>query len=355
MAAATALLMLAAVPAAAQITPAAGYTPPDDTPSVTIGSTIFADYTYQRSPQTRDADGNTIHPSAFNIQRAYINVNGKVSHLFQYRITPDITRISNGDLELRLKYAFGQINLDDWIPRGSWVRFGQQQTPLLDFDEGIYRYRFQGTMFVEREGFLTSSDLGASFHGNFPSNYGDVHVGIYNGEGYHAAEANNQPSFQVRGTIRPLATASPMARGLRITGFYDADHYVKNGEKKRAFFEASFEHRYLHAAFDYLDTKDQTSITKADVHGNGWSIWATPKAPQAGGASIEGLLRYDHFTPNKSNSNQVHKRTIVGIAYWLPHTGGPQAAFLLDYDGARFENFGQADQKKVAVHMLVNF
>ena len=237
-------LMMARM-ASAQVTPAAGFTPPDDTPSISVGATIFADYSYTSSPQKTDSDGNLYHPSAFNVTRSYVNINGKISHLVAFRITPDITRASNGDLSLRLKYAFAQVNFDDWMPKGSWMRFGQQQTPLVDYEEGIYRYRFQGTTFTEREGYLTSSDLGASFHGNVTNNYGDIHVGVYNGEGYHAVEANDQPSFQMRGTVRPFAKAAPVARGLRLTGFYDADNYVKNGEKKRALFEASFEHQYL--------------------------------------------------------------------------------------------------------------
>jgi hypothetical protein len=97
--------------------------------------------------------------------------------------------------------------------------------------EGIYRYRFQGTIFEEREGFLTSSDAGASFHAAFPANYGDFHVGIYNGEGYSKAEANNQKALQLRGSLRPLPV-HPILRGWRLTGFYDADNYVANASSR---------------------------------------------------------------------------------------------------------------------------
>ena len=51
----------------AQVTPAAGYTPPDDTPKINVGATIFADYTYVESPKAKDADGNTINNSSFNV------------------------------------------------------------------------------------------------------------------------------------------------------------------------------------------------------------------------------------------------------------------------------------------------
>src|SRR5262245_19493592 len=174
-------LLLTALPANAQITPAAGYTPPDDAPVIRVGVTIFADYTIQNEPKVTDADGNVVTGNAFNVGRAYINVTGNISHLIAFRVTPDIVRETTagsailGSSLYRLKYAYAQFNFDDWMTRGSWARFGAQQTPLVDFMEGIYRYRFQGTTFEEREGFLSSSDFGASFHYNFNKNYGDLH------------------------------------------------------------------------------------------------------------------------------------------------------------------------------------
>ncbi len=145
---------------------------PDDTPSFKVGATIFSDYTYQSSPSAKDASGNSYHPNSFDVSRAYINFNGQVSHIVAFRITPDIARASgagnlDGSLTFRVKYAFAQINLDDWTTKGSWIRIGQQQTPWIDFEEGTYRYRFQGPIMVDRAGYMTSSDPGVSFHGNF--------------------------------------------------------------------------------------------------------------------------------------------------------------------------------------------
>ena len=59
--AAVAFLLVAGQAAQAQVTPAAGYTPPDDTPSIKIGAVVFADYTFQQKPTVKDADGNEIH------------------------------------------------------------------------------------------------------------------------------------------------------------------------------------------------------------------------------------------------------------------------------------------------------
>jgi hypothetical protein len=347
--------------ASAQVTPAATATPPDDTPSVKVGAVIYADYTYQQSPKIQDSDNNSVNLSSFNVTRSYINITGNISHIVAFRITPDVARetssFSNlaGSLEFRIKYAYAQFNLDDWMTKGSWARFGIQQTPWLDYAENIYRYRFQGTMFVEREGFFASADGGASFHYNLPSNYGDVHVGVYNGENYNKAEVNNEKSVQVRGSLRPFANPGTpeILRGLRGHVFYDADNYVKDGPRNRFITGLTYEQTYINAGFEFLDTADRTSITKPEVDGRGYSIWATPKSPKG----YEALLRYDHLKPNTSLGNQVRNRTIVGVAYWFPHQGSVASALLLDYDSQKFDNFAPALPKatKVAVHGLISF
>ena len=358
----------------AQVTPAAGSTPPDDTPSIRVGATIYTNYSYQTDPEITDSDGNLVHRSGFDVTRSYINVTGNLSHVVAFRITPDIARETNpasslsGSLEFRVKYAFLQTNLDDWMTRGSWARFGIQQTPYVDFMEGIYRYRFQGTMYVERTGYMSSSDAGVSFHYNFAKNYGDVHVGYYNGENYNRAEVNDQKGLMVRATGRPFARSAPVLRGLRGTFFHVSDHYVKDGERKRTIGAVSYEHPFVVAAFEYLDARDQRSALpgQTSVDGQGYSLWVTPKTKQG----WEGLIRYDHHTPDTSSAfapqatagnlvtpldSQRQNRVIAGVAYWFKLQGSVTASLLVDYDAQVFKNLTTPETKTVAVHALVNF
>src|SRR4051794_35555766 len=93
-----------ALPCAAQVTPAAGYTPPDDTPSIKVGATIFADYTVVERPKIKDADGNEVTSNAFNVGRSYINITGNISHLVSFRVTPDIARESGTGSSLSGSY-----------------------------------------------------------------------------------------------------------------------------------------------------------------------------------------------------------------------------------------------------------
>src|SRR5262249_53811745 len=88
------MVMVTARPASAQITPAAGYTPPDDTPSIRLGVTLYPAYILQTDPNITDAGGNSVERSNFDVLRAYINVTGQLSHIVAFRITPDITRES---------------------------------------------------------------------------------------------------------------------------------------------------------------------------------------------------------------------------------------------------------------------
>ncbi|HKS26018.1 MAG TPA: hypothetical protein VJZ76_24720 [Thermoanaerobaculia bacterium] len=357
---AAALCGMLAAAASAQVTPAAGYTPPDDTPSFKVGATIYGDYTFNESPKIVDSDGNSVKQSSFNISRAYINVTGNLNHRISFRITPDVSRETStapslsGSQIFRLKYAFGQLALDDWTTHGSWVRLGVQQTPYVDYSEQIYRYRWQGTIFAERVGLISSADAGLSGHWNFPGNYGDVHGGFYNGENYNKAEVNNEKGFEIRGSVRPFPLGGAMLKGLRITGFAIEDHYVESAKRQRHIGQITYEHPVVNAGLDLLRAKDQTGVTKANVESKGWSAWVTPKL---GATGWEVLLRHDNFTPNTSASSQKTKRDILGLAYWIPNLQKVTAAVMADYDSLKSDGFtpARADDTRYGLKMLINF
>jgi hypothetical protein len=334
---------------------------PEDKPSVKVGGVIFADYTYQDKPTGTDSGGNTIHPNSFNVSRAYVNVLANISHLISARITTDIKADTNssdsslnGSNVIRLKYAFGQLNTDQWLGKGSFLRIGLQTTPWIDYDEGIYRYRFQGPTFVDREGFITSSDYGIAGHYNFPSDYGDIHLGVYNGEGYGSQAdqtgANDQKSFQARVSIRP-APGVDVVKGLRLNAFYDGDNYLKDSKKRRFIGGLSFEHKYVNAGFYWLDAKDQKTPGGPEVHAQGYTVWATPRTP----IGVEALLRYDDLKPNK-DVDAHKKRAIAGVAYWFPTYHGVSAALMADYEQVKYDSaLGKPKEQRYALHTLFNF
>jgi len=146
-----ALVCLGATPAWAQApanqTPAAPAEP--QYPKISIGTLSYFQYA---------AELNRDGFNAFDVTRGYINIAGDIAKNVKFRITPDVRRITDGSLagSLTFRLKFGFVEFDELTPR-SWVRFGLHQTPWLDFEESINRYRVQGPMFAEREGIIPGS------------------------------------------------------------------------------------------------------------------------------------------------------------------------------------------------------
>ncbi|HET9793775.1 MAG TPA: hypothetical protein VFS34_04875 [Thermoanaerobaculia bacterium] len=328
-----------------------------DFPNVRVGGQLFADFTYQAAPSGTDAAGNAIHPNSFNVTRAYVNVFGNLSRVISARITSDIVRDTDpnsslsGSAVYRLKYAYAQAALDDAIGRGSWIRIGLQSTPYISYVEEVYPYRFQGPLFFDREGLLVSADAGISARWAFPFDYGDVVVGVFNGEGYAHSEANDQKALQARIGIRPLPR-HPVLRGLRFAVFGDRDHYQGSDPKDRLAGVVTFEHPWFNAGFEFGRFRDRSTPGASEANGRGWSAWATPRTP----IGVGGLLRYDHTEPDE-HTGATRTREIAGIAYWFPLQKGIATAVMVDYERDRYPGFSppKPTEERWALHTLVSF
>jgi len=334
-------------------------------PAISLGAVVFYDYTFTLAPETTDAAGHDVHANSFNVTRTYLNVTGRLSPIVGFRLTPDLTRTSNsggttdGSLTFRLKYGYAQFDLDRFTGAwsSSWVRAGIQQTPFIDAMDGVYRYRFQGTAFAERDGGLSSADAGVSAHTNLPGGYGDIHAGVYNGEGYTRAETNDQKAMMLRATVRPLPAPSSALRGLRLTAYVHRDHVMREAERHRFIGSAWFEHTRFNAGLDYL-TRDDRATPGADlVESDGLSFFVTPFL-HTKGDGLELLLRYDTFRPDTRRDTTRRDRTIAGIAWWMPQTGARgSAALLLDLEQVRYRNDpnDRPTDRRVFVHGLLTF
>jgi hypothetical protein len=225
------------------------------------------------------------------------------------------------------------------------------QTPLIDYEEQIYRYRFQGAVFVDREGYIGASDAGLAAHFDLPGNHGDLHGGVYNGDGFNRAEANDQKSAQLRVSYRPLPS-SPIWKGLRLTGFVNEDHVVRGAKRERIVAQVTYEHPRLNVGFDHLNTTDASSSRSREIEGEGYSIWATPRlTPQ-----WELLLRHDEMKPDDATS-QRRTRNIAGVAWWVPNLQKVTAAMMLDYDSLTQKGFAspRPNDTRYGIKLLVQF
>src|SRR4051794_35722753 len=313
------LLCSLAVPAAAQSPQTPAAPPPaqaaaaavqPDYPTIRVGVLSYLQY----DAELEDRSGY----NTFDVTRAYLNINAQVSKSIRFRFTPDIRRVNDsslaGSLVVRVKYAYAQI--DNVGPR-SWIRMGAHQTPWLDFEESINRYRVQGTMFAEREGLIPgSSDFGASYFAALPGGYGEFHVGVFNGEGYAQPEANKYKSVQGRLTIRPLPKGNAIAKGFRVSGFFNAGWYDADHPRNLGIVMGSFEHPHLAATIEALKATENplTQATPRDIDRSGWSVFVEPRQGTSG---LAGIFRYDAYNPDRDTPGVDQNRVIAGGAYWF--------------------------------------
>ena len=188
-------------PAAAQNSPPTG---------VTVSGLVYAQYLYQLKDTAS-------HVNNFDVTRAYLNVIGKLGQGLGTRVTADVYRNSDGSLGYRLKYAYAA-----YTPEHSALTFklGQIHTPWLDWEEALWDYRMQGTMALERGGYVSSSDLGVGVDGDWGKGRVNAQIGLYNGENYNRTPGDQRKDAMGRVSVRLLETDDPgRAGGLRVTAY----------------------------------------------------------------------------------------------------------------------------------------
>jgi hypothetical protein len=259
--------------------------------------------------------------NSFDVTRTYLNVNGQLSRNVRFRVTPDIRRFTDATSQLgsslvfRIKYAFLQV--DHVGADKSWLRFGISQTPFIDFEESINRYRVEGTVFAEREPVIPGSgDAGVGYFTPLPKQFGEVQVGVYNGEGFGNTEVNKYKSVQGRATIRPFPNRG-LAKGLRVTGFVTAGWYAADRPRHVGIAMASYEHRHLATTVERLVATDAPLTTSGEVDRSGWSVFLEPRQGPVGWA---GIARFESFDPDHAIADNAHRRSIIGGAYWFLYT-----------------------------------
>lgn len=330
--------------------PAAGQQPAQpaaEPPTVSVGALSYLQYSAEFT--------NRDEFNAFDVTRAYININGTLRRKVRYRLTPDIRRITDGSLAgsltFRVKYAF--VQFDDVLREGSRVRFGLHQTPWLDFEESINRYRVQGQMFSEREGLIPGSgDFGTGYFTPFPNNYGEVEFGLYNGEGFGSSEVNKYKSVQGRVTVRPFP-GHPTARGLRLSAFYDLGWYAAGQPRRHGIVMGSYEHNRLVATAQWVTAAERPVATLTrDVDRAGYSAFLEVRQGMTGWA---GVTRFDRFDPDQNLPNNERSRVIAGVAYWLEWSRARIGLLLNDENVSYARDAGRPEENRLLVQMHVQF
>src|SRR3989454_700200 len=222
------------------VTPAAAQAPATPAPQVTVSGVAYLQYLYQLKDTAN-------HNNNFDVTRAYINVIGRFSGGVTTGITADINRpAGDNSLRYRLKYAYVA-----YTPQGSSLTYklGQIHTPLIDWEEALWDYRMQGTMAMERGGYLSSSDFGLGVDGNWNADRINMQVGIYNGESYSGGPGDQRKDLMGRVSVRVSETDdASRVGGLRITAYGAYGKPTGGGIRSRLLGMVSYRTRQLSVA-----------------------------------------------------------------------------------------------------------
>lgn len=229
---------------------------------VKIGATFYGDYANyihtgfgpQFLTQINQAGPGNDGFNSFDITRTYINLFYTPADAVTLRITPNIYRqvdvsqgtgfgkgaaigsTSNGNLGFRLKYAYVDFNT---LFNGSEafkkdkLTFGQTTNPLVDWEEGLYGYRYVNLIPWNYLS-LSSTYTGVTLHGPIEWNgkeYLDYHLGVFNTASFHAIEQNDKKQVMGRLTWYPMGTKSDRS-GFGLTAFEDYGYNTKTPDTK---------------------------------------------------------------------------------------------------------------------------
>jgi len=302
-----------------------------------VSGVVYAQWMYTLSNDTLKADSNITHINNFDITRAYFNVNGSFAGGVKGRLTGDVYRVADGSLAYRLKYAYVS-----WTPEHSPLtfKFGQIHTPFVDWEEALWNYRMQGTVAMDRQGYLTSSDFGAGVDGTFNSEMFNFQAGVYGGEKYSGALGDQRKDLEARASYRLLATDDgSRVGGLRVTGYAQLGAPTTGGQRNRFLGMLSYRSNDLTLAAEYAAITDSTTGGASAIGGG--SPVAMSHQKKATVVSAYGvyhfpetrfsvIARVDLVNSNTADTTNNSKttRVIGGVAYQL----SPNLRLLADLD-----------------------
>jgi len=305
----------------------------------------------------------------FAIKRSYLTLKHRFNERFNVRFTQDLTIDEEGsdagNVEMRLKYLFLNINLDDFaFVTRPCMEVGLVHRPWHSFEEDINTYRVQGSMFLDRSGLFSSADYGMTFSGllgglinetyrknvntSHPGRYGSYSLGIYNGGGYHQTEKNHNKTLEGRLTIRPLPSVIP---GLQFTyfGVYGKGNIPTAPDFVIHNVFTSYEHEKFALTAQLYRGEGNAFGTYVDEQGDalkndGYSVFGEYKFPEY---KWRAFVRYDFFQVSSGLFDE--ERFIWGVGYDIFDKS--RLVFNMEYSGLNSTSSNQDFFYEVALDL----
>jgi hypothetical protein len=314
-------------------TPVGAQAPADSAERPTVRIRTYLRYGYE-------LEGSRKNFNEFNIDRLYVEFHTRLWRHGRFRATlegGDLRETGGTNTPLAVVTKHLYFEAQDLLFRSSYLRFGLTDLPWVAYEEDLWGYRLQGTVFPDRSGYLTSTDLGIAVGSTLPSGLGSWQVNLVNGEGWKAPERGRHKDGHARLTIYPLArtTSGPLSHlfvaGFGSVGTYDTAY--AGSDNRRRFIAQTGYHQpgRLTVIGEALWTTDPTDAfvgrypslaarAGSESQGRGHSVFGVASASLVGGPNRWAVLgRWDHLDPDDQIASNSLDRYIVGVSVaWKP-------------------------------------
>ena len=298
----------------------------------------------------------SVDTSKFELRRNYLQVK---AYLFDdpksyARVTLD-NHTENGYQTMHAKYAY--LYLNEVLPY-TGVEVGIAHRPWLDYEEHQgWWYRSIDKTFVESKesaDLTNSADFGFNFKTKTP--YFTSEIGLFNGEGYHAAESENGISFEWRTTAALLGNGD-VKRKQKKTTYWDVSFWGQYNMENSGNADESYTIGGLHTVYNtpsfliaaHYMMGDNDLANTIRRNGDGYSINGEFRF----GADHEFALlgRYDRWTAENTTTKVDYKMThyLYGIAWeqnknvtWILNGKHYDPKDGVKYDGSAAVKFNSA-------------
>ena len=195
---------------------------------VEISGLFFGSFNMRLDSAARAGLGGK-RPTAFSIDRIYLNFRAPAGDNGAFRFTTDIYQNQNTGTNsyfsgwaIRMKYAwFEYTMLREAFGQGTSLlaRVGSINNVIIDPAVGAWP-RFYNPIAVERIPYFSSADVGAGLLLTLPNRMGDVYATVMNGPGYNSYEKDRFKDPAIRVLFTPLANQEGYWRSLQVMPWY---------------------------------------------------------------------------------------------------------------------------------------
>ncbi len=288
-------------------------------PKMEFKATSYMGYSYDLTDGAKDKN-------AFEISRFYLYWLGNLKDDWKFRVTLD-AGVRNADSADTDKKDFKVLLKHGYIAYAGFkdmeIIFGQADLPWVSFWEGKYGRRYQGTIFVDREGYITSTDLGIGVKGSLFDKLLEYHLALVNSEGWTTPEANKYKSFDGRITFNPFSDGA--LKNLGIHGAWEIGNYDIGQNRLRLLSGVTYEYGPINVGAHYFWAKDPadkmegkqkvlTTITDGTQEqvATGYTGYLVFNFKDLGLEKLSLVARYDFLDPSGRLTKDSHWRFIFG-------------------------------------------